>query len=67
MKSYRWSSLNTSTTFGLSAAHEAFASQTDKPWFDEEVLRGLMRLRGMECRSPRRYAEAFHAAKLVAG
>lgn len=52
--------------FKLAALPEVFPSQTDKPWFDEELLRGLMRLRGMECRSPSGYAEAFHAAKLVA-
>ena len=43
-----------------------FPSQAVKPWFDEELLRGLMRIRGMECGSPSRYAEAFHASKLVA-
>lgn len=42
-----------------------FASQRGKDWFDDETFRGLMRLRGMECRSPSRYAEAFHGRKLV--
>lgn len=51
--------------FKLTALPEVFPSQATKPWFDEELLRGLMRIRGMECRSPSRYAEAFHAAKLV--
>ena len=45
----------------------AFPSQTVKPWFDDELLRGLMRIRGMECKAASRYAEAFHASKLVAG
>jgi LmbE family N-acetylglucosaminyl deacetylase len=40
-----------------------FASQHDKHWFDGEVFRGLMRLRGVECAS--RYAEAFTCRKLV--
>jgi LmbE family N-acetylglucosaminyl deacetylase len=39
-----------------------FPSQTGKHWFDEELLRSLMRLRGMECAS--RYAEAFTCRKL---
>jgi LmbE family N-acetylglucosaminyl deacetylase len=43
---------------------ESFASQRDKHWFDAEVFLGLMRLRGMECRSPSGYAEAFVARKL---
>jgi len=44
-----------------------FASQRSKHWFDEETFRGLARLRGMECRSPSRYAEAFVARKLLLG
>jgi LmbE family N-acetylglucosaminyl deacetylase len=43
-----------------------FGSQRSKHWFDEETFRGLARLRGMECRAPERYAEAFFARKLVA-
>jgi LmbE family N-acetylglucosaminyl deacetylase len=41
-----------------------FGSQRSKQWFDPEVFRGLARLRGMECRAPERYAEAFVARKL---
>ena len=43
---------------------EAFASQSDKHWFDEELFLGLMRLRGMEARAPSGYAEAFTCRKL---
>ena len=43
----------------------AFASQRDKHWFTEETFLGLMRLRGMECRSPGGYAEAFYGRKTV--
>lgn len=43
---------------------ESFASQRDKHWFDAGVFLGLMRLRGMECRAPSGYAEAFFARKL---
>lgn len=42
-----------------------FGSQRSKQWFDAEVFLGLARLRGMECRAPERYAEAFVARKLV--
>ena len=41
-----------------------FASQRDKHWFDAEVFLGLMRLRGMECRSPTGFAEGFFARKV---
>lgn len=41
-----------------------FATQRSKHWFDEETFRGLARLRGMECRAPERYAEAFVARKV---
>lgn len=44
---------------------EHFPSQAEKPWFDAETFRGLMRLRGMEAVAPERYAEAFVARKLA--
>jgi LmbE family N-acetylglucosaminyl deacetylase len=43
--------------------HEAFASQSTKHWFEDELFLGLMRLRGMEGRSPSGYAEAFTCRK----
>jgi len=42
-----------------------FSSQRSKHWFDAEIFRGLARLRGMECRAPEGYAEAFSARKLA--
>lgn len=42
-----------------------FGSQRSKQWFDSETFLGLARLRGMECRAPERYAEAFVGRKLV--
>jgi len=42
-----------------------FGSQRSKQWFDSETFLGLARLRGMECRAPERYAEAFVGPKLV--
>jgi LmbE family N-acetylglucosaminyl deacetylase len=47
----------------ITALLDAFPSQSDKHWFDEETFRGLMRIRGLE--SNARYAEAFIARKLV--
>jgi LmbE family N-acetylglucosaminyl deacetylase len=41
-----------------------FGSQRSKQWFDAETFLGLARLRGMECRAPDRYAEAFVGRKL---
>lgn len=43
---------------------KCFGTQRSKDWFDAETFRGLARLRGMECRAPERYAEAFVARKL---
>ncbi len=44
-----------------------FATQRDRHWFDDELFLALLRVRGMECRSPSGYAEAFHGRKLVIG
>lgn len=44
-----------------------FMTQRSKDWFDAEVFRGLARLRGMECRAPDGYAEAFHLRKGLLG
>jgi LmbE family N-acetylglucosaminyl deacetylase len=44
-----------------------FGTQRSKDWFDAETFRGLARLRGMECRSPGRYAEAFLLRKARLG
>jgi LmbE family N-acetylglucosaminyl deacetylase len=44
---------------------DAFASQEGKHWFKDEVFLGLMRVRGMEARSPSGYAEAFTCRKLL--
>lgn len=41
-----------------------YASQRSRHWFTEDTFLSLMRLRGVECRSPTGYAEAFHGRKL---
>jgi LmbE family N-acetylglucosaminyl deacetylase len=43
----------------------AFGTQRDKHWFSDETFLGLMRLRGMECRAPGGFAEAFYGRKIV--
>jgi LmbE family N-acetylglucosaminyl deacetylase len=44
---------------------EQFKTQADKHWFAEETFSALMRLRGIESRSPSNYAEAFYGRKIV--
>jgi LmbE family N-acetylglucosaminyl deacetylase len=43
----------------------AFQTQANRHWFEKDTFLGLMRLRGMECACPTRYAEAFYCRKLV--
>jgi LmbE family N-acetylglucosaminyl deacetylase len=51
----------------ISLLLEHFGTQRSKDWFDTETFRGLARLRGMECRAPERYAEAFVMRKVRLG
>jgi LmbE family N-acetylglucosaminyl deacetylase len=44
---------------------DIYESQSDKHWFSPETFRATLRLRGIECKSPSGYAEAFHCRKLV--
>ncbi|MBV9816740.1 MAG: PIG-L family deacetylase [Solirubrobacterales bacterium] len=44
---------------------EHFASQRVKHWFKDDLFRGLMRLRGMECNSATSFAEAFYSPKAM--
>ena len=44
---------------------QCFPSQRGRQWFDAELFRGHLRLRGVECNSPTRHAEAFHARKII--
>lgn len=44
---------------------EHFATQRGKQWYDAETFRAYLRIRGIECNSPTRYAEAFHGRKIV--
>jgi LmbE family N-acetylglucosaminyl deacetylase len=42
-----------------------FQTQTNKYWFSPETFNALMRLRGVECKSPGGYAEAFYCRKVL--
>jgi LmbE family N-acetylglucosaminyl deacetylase len=48
----------------IEAILASFPSQQDKQWFSADTYWALLRLRGLECHSPSRYAEAFHCRKL---
>jgi LmbE family N-acetylglucosaminyl deacetylase len=44
-----------------------FKTQANKHWFSEDTFLALMRLRGIECASGTKYAEAFYGRKLILG
>lgn len=50
----------------IEALRACFTSQAGKRWFTDDVFRGVMRLRGMECNAESGFAEAFYARKLPA-
>ena len=43
---------------------ECFKSQREKRWFSADTYWALLRLRGLECNSPTRFAEAFYCRKM---
>jgi LmbE family N-acetylglucosaminyl deacetylase len=45
--------------------NEYFVTQRNNHWFEKEVFLSLMRIRGIECNAPERYAEAFYCRKIV--
>jgi LmbE family N-acetylglucosaminyl deacetylase len=42
-----------------------FPTQRGRQWFDAELFRGHLRMRGVECNAPSRFAEAFHGRKIL--
>jgi LmbE family N-acetylglucosaminyl deacetylase len=44
---------------------DSFPSQQGKPWFSADTFWALLRLRGLECNSPSRFAEGFYARKTL--
>ena len=43
----------------------SFQTQANKHWFSADTFLALLRLRGMECASKTRYAEAFYCRKVT--
>lgn len=44
---------------------ECFGTQRSRQWFTEDTFRAMLRIRGVECNSPSRFAEAFHVRKFT--
>jgi LmbE family N-acetylglucosaminyl deacetylase len=44
---------------------DSFNSQRGKDWFTEDAFLSIVRIRGIECRAPEKYAEAFYCRKLI--
>ena len=42
-----------------------FPTQATRQWFSEDTFWSLLRIRGIECNSPTRFAEAFHCRKML--
>lgn len=51
----------------LDLLEAGFPSQRSKDWFDPSAFDAIMRLRGVESRSPSGYAEAFYCRKVRLG
>src|SRR5688572_2290445 len=51
----------------IGALLKSYRSQKTRDWFSRKTFVALLRLRGMECRSPSGYAEAYHGRKLRLG
>ena len=49
----------------IDALMDHFPSQRERAWFDAELFRAVLRLRGMEANAPERLAEGFYATKVV--
>lgn len=48
----------------VDALMKSYRSQANRDWFTRKTFVAMLRLRGLECRSPSGYAEAFHGRKL---
>ena len=44
---------------------DAFKTQRDKDWFTPDAFWALLRLRGIESKAPKKYAEGFYCGKVV--
>ncbi len=46
---------------------DVFQTQENKAWLTEDTFQAILRLRGVECGAPDKYAEAFYCRKLILG
>ncbi|MGH7807186.1 MAG: PIG-L deacetylase family protein [Thermodesulfobacteriota bacterium] len=44
---------------------KAFRSQVGKDWFTADAFWSILRIRGIECKAPEKYAEGFYCRKVV--
>jgi len=44
---------------------DVFQTQSNKAWLTEDTFQAMHRIRGVECASPDKYAEAFYCRKLI--
>jgi len=44
---------------------DVFQTQGNKAWLTEDTFQAMHRIRGVECASPDKYAEAFYCRKLI--
>jgi len=49
----------------LETITRVFRTQHGKQWFSEDTFWAMLRIRGLECNSESKYAEAFHCHKLI--
>ena len=50
---------------GLIKLPQCFKTQGSRNWFTEDVFFSMMRIRGVECNAPDKYAEAFYCRKMI--
>jgi LmbE family N-acetylglucosaminyl deacetylase len=46
---------------------DVFETQRNKAWLTEDTFQAILRVRGVECAAPDKYAEAFYCRKLILG
>jgi LmbE family N-acetylglucosaminyl deacetylase len=44
---------------------KCFRTQGSRSWFTDDVFFSMMRIRGVECNAPEKYAEAFYCRKMI--
>ena len=46
---------------------DVFKTESNKAWMTEDTFQAILRLRGVECAAPDKYAEAFYCRKFALG